>query len=110
MNCKVERVLTWDKFKELLIRLYPAEIYCAQGNAPLSRPPVEFRLTFAAEGVQYIFIDTAKGDTLRRTRIPIREDKYRNLNLEEEDIKKFIYAQLGRTDIKIRSFELMGGY
>ncbi|MDH5448637.1 MAG: hypothetical protein OEY24_08210 [Candidatus Bathyarchaeota archaeon] len=110
MNCKVERVLTWDEFKELLTKLYPEEIYYAQAKAPLSRPPIALRLTFANENVQYVFIDTAKDDSLRRTRIPIREDKYRNLNLEEEDIKKFIYTQLGRTDIKIRSFELVGGY
>lgn len=110
MNCKIERVLTWDKFKELLVKLYPAEIYYAQGNAPLARPPVEFRLIFAAEGVQYIFVDTAEGNVLRRTKIPVRSDKYGNFNLGEEDIKKFIYSQLGRIDIKIRSFELMGGY
>lgn len=57
-----------------------------------------------------MFIDTAKGYTLRRTKIPVRVDKYENFNLEEENIKEFIYTQLGRKNIKIRSFELMGGY
>lgn len=110
MSNKVKGAFTWNRFKELLITLHPKEIYYAQGNAPLSRPPVELRLIFTAKGVQYVFVDTAQGDALRRTRIPVRVDKYGNFNFEEEDIKKFIYTQLERTDIKIRSFELMGGY
>lgn len=110
MSGKVEHILTWDRFKELLIKLCPKEIYYAQGKAPLSRPPVALRLTFAGQSVQYVFIDTAKGRILRRTRIPVRVDKWGNHSLEEEEIRSFIYAQLGRTDIKIRSFELMGGY
>lgn len=110
MSGKVVRVQTWNKFRELLTKLQPEEIYYAQGNAPLSRPPVEFRLTFVAEGAQYVFIDTGQGDTLRRTGIPVRVDKYGNFTIEEEDVKDFIHTQLERTDIKIRSFELMGGY
>lgn len=110
MNNKVERVLTWERFKELLTRLHPQEIFYAQGLAPLARPPVELRLTFAAERVQYIFVDTAKVGILRRTGIPVKTDKYGNPNLEEEDVKKFLCNELGRDDIKIRSFELMGGY
>jgi len=110
LSGKVERVLTWNRFKELLLKLDPKEIYYAQGNAPLSRPPVELRLIFTAKDAQYVFVDTAKGYTLRRTKIPVRVDKYGNFYLEEENIEEFIYTQLGRNDIKIRSFELMGGY
>jgi hypothetical protein len=107
---RVERVQAWDRFKELLMRLCPKEIYYAQGNAPLSRPPIELRLTFAVENVQYVFVDTAEDKVLRRTRIPIRVDRYGNFSLEEEDIKEFIYSQLGKNNVIIRSFELMGGY
>ncbi|RLI44146.1 hypothetical protein DRO69_08025 [Candidatus Bathyarchaeota archaeon] len=110
MSGRVERVRSWISFKELLTKLQPEEIYYAQGNAPLSRPPVELRLTFVAGDVQYIFIDTGQGDRLRRTGIPVNVDKYGNFYIKEEEVKKFIYNQLERTDIKIRSFELMGGY
>ncbi len=107
---RVERVLTWTKFKKLLIELRPDEIYFAQGLAPLSRPPVELRFTFTAGGVQYIFIDTPEESVLRRTKLPVRTDRYKNPKIEEEDIKKFIRTELRRDDIRIRSFELMGGY
>lgn len=110
MRGKVERVRTWIKFRELLAQLQPEVIYYAQGSAPLSKPPVELRLTFAAKSVQYVFVDTGQGDALRRTKIPVRTDKYGNFVIKEKDIKRFIYSQLGRADIKIRSFELMGGY
>lgn len=110
MNSRVERVLTWTKFKELLIELRPEEIYFAQGHAPLARPPVELRLTFAAEEVQYIFVDTPDESVLRRTKIPVYTDQYMNPQVREEDIKRFIRTELRRDDIKIRSFELMGGY
>ncbi len=77
---------------------------------PPSRPPVELQLIFQTKDAQYVFIDTGKGDTLGSTGIPVTADKYGNFVLEEKDIKKFIYTELRRNDIKIRSFELMGGY
>lgn len=110
MNNRVERVLTWTKLRKLLLELRPDEIYFAQGHAPLARPPVELRLTFTAGRVQYIFVDTPAKSILRRTKILVYTDKYKNPQIREEDIKKFICSELGRDDIKIRSFELMGGY
>ena len=110
MNIRIERVLTWTKLKKLLMELRPDEIYYAQGLAPLARPPVELRLIFTAEGVQYIFVDTPDKGILRRTKIPVRTDKYKNPKIEEEAIKTFIRAELRRDDVKIRSFELIGGY
>lgn len=92
------------------MELRPDEIYFAQGLAPLARPPVELRLTFTAEGMQYIFVDTPEESILRRTKIPVGLDKYKNPTIEENEIKKFIRTELGRDDIRIRSFELMGGY
>lgn len=110
MNSRIERIQTWTEFKNLLIKLQPEEILYAQGLAPLAKPPVELRLTFTAEKVQYIFIDTAKEGILRRTKLPVSIDKHGNFNLEEDDITKFIRSELGRENIRISSFELMGGY
>ena len=71
---------------------------------------MELRLTFTAEGVQYIFVDTPEESILRRTKIPVHTDRYENPQIREEDVKGFIRTELKRDDIKIRSFELMGGY
>ena len=110
MNSKIKRSFSWEKFRELLIKHQPKTIFYAQGKAPLSKPPIELRLTFTVKGIQHVFVDTAKGDILRRTKMPIRIDKHGNFCLEEADIKNFITLQIGRDDINIRSFELMGGY
>ena len=110
MKGKVQRIFTWNEFKEKLIELLPREIYYAQGNAPLSTPPVELRLTFVAGNVQYVFVDTADEGILRRTGIPVSEDAYGNAVIKEDELKKFIYSELERTDLEMRSFELMGGY
>jgi hypothetical protein len=110
MDRRVQRILTWDRFKTLLRELRPKEIYYAQGLAPLARPPVELRLTFTDRRAQYVFIDTAEAGILRRTKLPVSVDKYGNFLLKDEDIREFIYSELGRDDVKVRSFELMGGY
>ena len=107
---KVERIDTLNKFIKLLRHLKPSELYYAQAKAPLSRPPTGLRLTFSKDRVQYVFIDTAKVNVLRRTKIPLHVDKYGNINIEEEDIIKFIHKEAGNKNIKISSFELMGGY
>ena len=110
MSSRIERIQTWNEFKNLLIKLQPGEVFYAQGLAPLADPPVELRLVFTSEKVQYIFIDTADEGFLRRTKLPVSNDKYGNFYLEEDEVANFIRSELGRENIKIRSFELMGGY
>lgn len=109
MNRRVQRILTWDRFKILLKELRPKEIYYAQGFAPLARPPVELRLIFTDKRAQYVFIDTAEDGALRRTKLRVSKDKHGNFFLKDDDIKNLIDSEV-EDDIKIRSFELMGGY
>ena len=58
----------------------------------------------------YVFIDATEAGILRRTKRPVSVDKYGNFPLKDEDIREFIYSELGRDDVKVRSLELMGGY
>jgi hypothetical protein len=110
MNSRIQRIMTWDRFKTLLKELHPKEIYYAQGLAPLARPPIELRLTFTDKRAQYVFIDTAKDGVLRRTKLRVSRDKHGNFFLKDDDIKNFIASEMEDDDVKIRSFELMGGY
>lgn len=57
-----------------------------------------------------MFIDATEAGILRRTKLPVSVDKYGNFPLKDEDIREFIYSELGRDDVGVRSFELMGGY
>jgi len=56
------------------------------------------------EGAQYIFTDSAKGDKLRRTGIPVRTDKKGNRFLTDEDVKSFFRTELQIKDLKIFSY------
>ena len=57
-----------------------------------------------------MFIDATEAGILRRTKLSVSVDKYGNFPLKDEDIREFIYSELGRDDVGVRSFELMGGY
>ena len=56
------------------------------------------------EDTQYIFTDSAKGDKMRRTKIPIRQDSKGNQLLTDEDVKQFLKNELDIKDLKILSF------
>jgi hypothetical protein len=55
------------------------------------------------EDTQYIFLDAAKGDKLRRTEIPIKSNPKGNHFLTDEDVKRFLRTELPK-DLKILSF------
>jgi hypothetical protein len=62
---KIVHVNTWEGFKKLAIDLHPEFIAYTVQSAPLSRPPLGLRLVFAAEDVQYVFLDFADGNAFR---------------------------------------------
>jgi hypothetical protein len=56
------------------------------------------------ENAQYIFTDTAKGDTMRRTGIPIHTDQRGNHFLTDEDVIRFLKKEIQIKDLKIFSY------
>ena len=45
---------------------------------------------------------------MERTRIPVRRNEMGEACLGEEEIKNFILTQLGRPDLPVYSFEVLG--
>jgi len=105
---KIVHVNTWEEFKRLAIALRPEFMAYTVQNAPLSRPPIGLRLVFAAESVQYVFLDFAHGATFRRTKLPVYTHSSGDAYFKEEDLKNFIQTEMGRNDISIVSFEVLG--
>jgi len=105
---KVIHVNRWDEFKRLTVALRPSSISYTIQRAPLSKPPIGLRLIFAAEKAQYVFLDFAENNALRRTKIPVRINETGEAYISEEDIKNFLIAQLERTDVSIYSLEVLG--
>ena len=98
------RVQTWEEFKNLAIKNRPQCIVYIIAHSVPTRDLTALKLLLPLQGIQYIFIDTAKGEKLRRTGIRIHTDKKGNRFLEDEDIKNFLKTQLQIDDLQIFSY------
>ena len=98
------RVKTWEEFKSLVIGNEPSSIVYIIAQSIPSCDFTSLKLLLSIGDAQYIFIDTARDDRLRRTKIPIRTDKRGTRFLEDDDIKKFLKTQLRREDLQIFSY------
>ena len=98
------RIKTWQEFKELAYTKNPKSvIYVIAQSIPARNHP-GLKLILPVEGAQYIFTDSAKGDKLRRTGIPVRTDKKGNRFLTDEDVKSFLRTQLEINNLRIFSY------
>ena len=107
-QARIVRVSAWDEFKRLLTALRPTSIAYTFEKSPLSTPPVALRLAFGSEGAQYVFLDFAQGEDLKRTKIPVHLNRAGEPYLKDEEVKNFILTQLNRTDLSIVSFGVLG--
>jgi hypothetical protein len=100
---KIIRIKSWDDFKKRAFALYPKSVIYFIQRAPLSKPSIGLRLMFTSENSQYVFLDYAKGEALKQTKIPVSINKQGEAYLKDEDIKHFITTELKRTDLLILS-------
>jgi hypothetical protein len=92
------------EFKQLALEKKPKSIVYIIAQSIPARNLTSLQLILPADDAQYIFVDTAKGERLRQTEIPIHVDKKGNLFLEDEDVKSFLRKQLKRDDLRIFSY------
>lgn len=101
---KIIRVKSWEKFKHLLTNHKPRSIiYNLEKGVPAGSLK-GLRLILPLGEVQYIFIDTAVGNSLRKTGIALRRDRLGNQHITEEDLVRFIKQETGREDISFLSY------
>ena len=101
---KTFRVKTWQEFKELAYAKNPKSVVYVIAQSVPSRDHTGLKLILPVEGAQIIFTDTAKGDVMRRTGIPVRTGKKGNRFLTDEDVKSFLRAQLEISNLQIFSY------
>ena len=65
-QAKIIRITSWDEFKKLAAALKPSNIAFTSEKSPLSTPPLALRLVFGVEGTQYVFVDFARGNVLKK--------------------------------------------
>ena len=101
---KTIRVHTWQEFKELAYAKNPKSVVYVIAQSIPARNHTGLKLILPVDRAQYIFTDTAKGDLMRRTGIPIRTNSKGNRFLTDEDVKRFLRTELQINDLKIFSY------
>ena len=101
---KTIRVNTWQEFKELAFEKKPKSVVYVIAQTVPARHHTGLKLILPVEGAQYIFTDSAKGDKLRRTGIPVRTGTKGNRFLTDEDVKSFLRTELNISDMQIFSY------
>jgi hypothetical protein len=107
LSGRVIRVDSWEEFKQL-IRKHDAKeiVYRIEMGVP-ARHLTGLRLILPTSGAQYVFIDTASGDRLRKIGIKLRVNGFGNIYISDEDLKNFIKSELGGKEIKLHSYFTM---
>lgn len=104
MEDRVIRVKSWEEFKRLIIRYKPEGIaYNIEMGVP-ARHLTGLRLILPVEGTQYVFIDNAVRDRLRKTGIPLHRDDLGNLYIKDEDVKSFVRSETNIKNLKLYSY------
>jgi len=101
---KTIRVHTWQEFKELAYTQNPKSVVYIIAQSIPARNHTGLKLILPVDCAQYIFTDTAKGEIMRRTGIPIRTNSKGNHFLTDEDVKRFLKTELNIKDLKIFSY------
>lgn len=106
LSGKVIRVDSWEEFKRLVKKHDARELaYRIEMGVP-ARHLTGLRLILPITGTQYVFIDTARGDRLKKTGIRLRVDELGNMYISDEDVVNFVKSELGR-DIRLYSYFTM---
>lgn len=98
------RVKSWQEFKELAHTRKPKSVVYVIAQSVPARDHTGLKLILPVGGAQYIFTDTAKGDTMRRTGISVHKNTKGHRFLTDEDVKRFLRTELEIKDLKIFSY------
>ncbi|MEM2130199.1 MAG: hypothetical protein QXI71_05825 [Candidatus Bathyarchaeia archaeon] len=98
------RVKTWEEFKRLIIEHKPKSLaYNIAREAP-SKNFTCLRLILPTTGKQYVFVDNASGNHLRKTGIKLNVDESETLFIKDEDVVEFVRTQVNRKDLNFYSY------
>ena len=95
------RVKTWQQFKELAHEKSAKTIVYVIAQSIPAKNHTGLKLILPVKGGQYIFTDSAKGDTMRRTGIPVHTGSKGDRFLTDQDVIDFL-----KTDLEIRGLKI----
>ncbi len=95
---------TWEEFKHLIIKHNPKSLCYNIQREAASEHITGLRLILPTVGKQYIFIDIADGNCLKKTGIKLHVDKLGTRYLKDEDIVEFVSKEVNRNDLQFHSY------
>jgi hypothetical protein len=98
------RVKTWQQFKELAHEKNAKTVVYVIAQSIPAGNHTGLKLILPAEHTQYIFTDSAKGDKMRRTGIPVRTGNKGNHFLTDQDVISFLKTKLEINGLQIFSY------
>jgi hypothetical protein len=101
---KTIRVKSWQEFKDLAFSKNPKSVVYVIAQSVPARNHTGLKLILPVDRAQYIFTDSAKGDKMRRTQIPIHSNEKGHKFLTDEDVIRFLKNELPIKDLKIFSY------
>ena len=106
MNDGHIRVRSWEEFKRLVREKKPKSIvYILEQNAlSPNKELTTLRVILMHDQRYYIFLDFAKGQFLRETRIHLHQDKNGFWNLDEDEVKVILKKEFEKENLEIFSF------
>ncbi|MBS7648587.1 MAG: hypothetical protein QXK89_08725 [Candidatus Bathyarchaeia archaeon] len=107
MGGGVIRVDSWEEFKQLIKKYNVKEMaYRIEMGVP-ARHLTALRLILPTSDAQYVFIDTASGNRLRKTGIQLRIDELGNMYISDEDVINFVRSEIGNRELRLYSYWTM---
>jgi hypothetical protein len=98
------RVKSWEEFKKLAHTKNPTcVVYVIAQSIPAANH-TGLKLILPFSGGQYIFTDTAKGTTMRRTKIPVHTNSKGHHFLTDEDVIRFLKSEINIPNLKVFSY------
>ena len=98
------RVKTWQRFKELAHEKNAKTVVYVIAQSIPARNHTGLKLIMPVPGGQYIFTDSAKGDKMRRTGIPVHTGSKGDRFLTDQDVINFLKTQLEIGGLKVFSY------
>jgi len=104
LSGRVSRVKSWEEFKRLIIEHKPESIAYNIEQAVPAKHLTGLRSILPIKGIQYVFIDNAVGNHLRKTGIPLHRDTLGNIYIKDEDVKSFVRSETKTKNLKLHSY------
>ncbi|MCW3982265.1 MAG: hypothetical protein NWE81_04055 [Candidatus Bathyarchaeota archaeon] len=94
----------WEDFRRLAMEKKPRSLVYVIAQSIPAKDLTSLKVILPSEGVQYVFVDSAKGDQLRQTGIRVRTDRKGNRFLEDGEVVGFLKGALKQESLQIFSY------